>query len=224
MKLWNLEALIKDLKFKLTFNEGQTDLEFSGPSEDPDRYFRDYINEAYADELRDAKQIGDSRWFYHIQSLVWPSGQLTYELPSSMDMKGLISVYDITNSDPGSPLWFNVWEAGASHLWRTRATMQWGTSGPGSDRTIRFTYLGDSQELVHDTDEPVLIPNDCRHLLSWRAASKLRLIADDSYPAGWDREMREIREGMLKFFSQRGPLQTGATGVLNTQPDFSIYT
>ena len=58
MKDWTLAELIADVKFRVAFNEGQTDMEYRGPAGDVDRHFRDAINEAYADEYNEAAIAG----------------------------------------------------------------------------------------------------------------------------------------------------------------------
>ena len=219
-KRWTLEELIEELKYKVAFNEGQTDQDFIGPSDDEDKHFRDAINEAYADEMEEAAQQGDPRWFYTIDSLTWPANQQNLEVPEKLRGKTWVSVYDITTTEPGTPMWFSDWEDGAVHRWRDSKTLQWGSAGPSSDKTIRITFQAEAEEMVDDGDEPELLPARFRHLLAWSAAIKLRRIADEVVPGGWVSERNDIRERMLKFFTLRGPIQTAGPGIRNTEPDY----
>lgn len=219
-KQWTLEELIADLQFKVAYNEGQTDQDFIGPSGDTDRHFRNAINEAYVDEIEEAAQQGDPRWFYVLANVTWPGGQQNLDVPDNLRGKTWVSTYDITTTEPGTPIWWSDWEDGATHRWRDRNTLQWGTAGPSSDKTLRITYQAEPEEMLDNGDEPELVPPRFRHLLAWSAAIKLRRIADEQVPQGWVIERNDIRERMLKFFTLRGPVQTGGPGIRNTEPDY----
>lgn len=221
MKEWALADLVRDLKFKVAFNEGQTDLEYRGPTGDVDRHFKDYINEAYVDEYNEAVIIGDPRWFYATQTLVWTSGSTTLELPTELDSKWHIRIFDITDDPVGVPFWTSDWPTGgAAVIWRDRRTFQWmDSAGPPRDLSLQLTYCGTPVELVGDGDVPVLFPAQFRHIISWSAAIKLRMIGDDGAPGGWVQERNRIRQSMQKFLSMRGPMQTGATTITNSDPD-----
>jgi hypothetical protein len=215
-----LGDMIRRLKWVVAFNEGQTDLEFAGPTEDPDRYFRDALNEAYVDEIDEVTQHGDPTWFYATTELTWPTNDLSLALPEGLRDRELIKIIDVTNSDVGTPLWFADWEENAAHFWFDRRTMRWPPNGPSSDRTLRVTYLEEASEMKGDEDEPFLVPAKYRHLLVWSAARILRTVADDEGPSSWKRKADEIRERFIKHMYSRGPSQTGAPGIRNIDPDY----
>lgn len=215
-----LSDMIRRLKWLVAFNEGQTDLEFAGPTEDPDRYFRDAINEAYVDEVSEVLQHGDPQWFYAVTELTWPASALSYAIPVALLDRELIKIVDVTNSENGYALWFADWEDNAPHFWLDRRTMRWPPNGPSSARTLRVTYIEEPEELKGDGDEPHLVPAKFRHLLVWTAGTKLRAVADDDAPSAWKRQADSIRERFIKHMYSRGPAQTNAPGIRNTNPDF----
>lgn len=216
---WTLEELIDEVQFKVAFNTGQTDQDFIGPSTDTDKHFRNAINEAYLDEYEDGVQTGDPRWWYYVESITWPANQKRLELPAPLRGKWIISMYDTTNLDPGTAIYISDFREGATHFWHDHKTLQWGTNGPSSAKTVQVTYLGEPAEMLDDADEPLLIAPRFRHLIAWSAAIKLRVIGDESAPQEWYLQRDKIRERHLKFLSLRGPIETGGPGIRNNRSE-----
>jgi hypothetical protein len=221
MKDWTLAELIADVKFRVAFNEGQTDMEYRGPAGDVDRHFRDAINEAYADEYNEAAIAGDPRWWYVTMDLPWPASQPTLTIPESVNSKWQIRLFDVTDDQIGSPIWSSNWpRTGHSVYWHDRSTLRWAdTAGPPRSLTLRLTYCGAPAELVQQNDIPILLPSQFRHILSWSAAIKLRIIGDDAAPSAWIAERNRMRAALHKFLSLRGPLQTDTPMLVDPNQD-----
>lgn len=218
-KQWNLGELIDRLKFVVSFNDSQTDQDFIGPSADLNKHFRWAINEAYTDEVEEASQIGDNRWLYRTQQLTWPANSVTFELSDDIAGVQIEAITDITNNSFGEQIWILHRNEGSLRFWKDNKTLQWGTTGPASDRTLLLTYVGQPVEMTEDTDIPDLIPQRFRHLLVWAGAMKLRIVADEAVPPDFVRQRDAIRERFQKAISMGRPIQSGFPGIRNTDPD-----
>lgn len=219
MKQWNLGDLIDRLKFVVSFNDDQTDQDFIGPAADTDKHFRWAINEAYVDEIEEASQICDNRWFYRNLEGTWAANAVTYDLPESVETAQLVAITDTTNDALGEPVWITGRHEGALRFWKDSNTIQWGTTGPASARTLLFTYVGQPIEMTEDSDVPDLLPSRFRHVLVWAAAIKLRAIADEAVPPDFVRQRNQIRERLHKALSMGRPTESGYPGIRNTDPD-----
>jgi hypothetical protein len=74
-------------------------------------------------------------------------------------------------------------------------TLQWGSTGPGEDKTLRVRALARAEELVSGQEEPVLVPYDHRYLWIWEAALLAREFADDdNVPQLWVRRRDRYRD------------------------------
>jgi hypothetical protein len=213
MKTWTLERLIDGTKRIVNQVDGLTDQAFTGPAGDLDLYFRDALNEAYDDEVEESKQNGDPRWFLAELQATWSSGVSTFTLPALVRGTRIERIADITSSYPGQELWVGDNPQRAQIHWRDRDTLWWGSSGPGSDRTILLTYCSDPETLEDPDDEPMLIANKFRHLLMWAAAMILVTMADQEAPSEWRRRRDDIRDRWQKFLMMGRPTQTGFVGV-----------
>jgi len=212
MRDWNLGDLKAELKFVLNANTGITDQAVTATAVDIDRHYRNALNEAYIDEVEEAMQIGDIRNFITTTTTTWPSGQVTFDARPMSELV-LHKVEDITDSDPGAQLWFEQWADGVALFWKNAHTIQWGTSGPSSDRTIRFTHVAEPNELVEDFDEPNIMPRRFRHLIAWSAAVILRVVMDEAAPRPFIKRRDDIRARYHKSLSMGKPMQTGFPGV-----------
>lgn len=167
------------------------------------------INQAYADEVVKAKQCGSRVHFTKFDQITWPASQRVLTFPQDLQQKDLISFTDVTNDDPGHSLPGSV-------FWKDNKTLQWGTSGPASARTIRVYYYAAAETLVNDGDIPELIQPEHHELLMWSAAIRLRLRSDEGAPGPWTQHHRELQLDYWKSTSRGKPPQ-GFTTVQRDQ-------
>jgi hypothetical protein len=225
---WNLEELIEEVKFLYNFNSGQVDQDMRGPSTDVDKRFREAINEAYCDEVEEAAQMGDVTPFLVLKTLTWAGNSPTLDVGDELADSTLyrVEVRDTSAASTGAwqPLWLSYWTEDSNNYWLDRRTLQWGLTGPGSDKSVRFTYIAEPAEMLDDMDEPTLIPRRFRHLLAYAACLKLRFVADDQTIEPLRRRRDELRERLWKSMSQGRPAQTGYPGATTSTPDVYGFT
>jgi hypothetical protein len=205
----DIQTEVKDL---LNFTAA-TDQDFT------DEQVRQAIRICYKREVNRAKQQGGRNWFKKFFEFTWESDETTRTLPEQLKGKDLISFLDVTNVDPGYEIQFDDQGFGADVFWKDNETLQWGTNGPGSDRTIRVTYYADAEELQADNEEPTLIPDANRQLLVWASAIYLRLKADELAPAEWRREYNEHQLDYWKVLSRGRPSIGNEPTITEIRPD-----
>lgn len=218
--LITLEKLISRTQHVINHSGLLADQAFAGPQTDPNLYFRESLNEAYCDEVEEAKQIGDARWFTKNTQFTWPSGSTTMTLPEHLRGVQMERIADITYGYPGQQMWIGDLPQVAQFHWRDRDTLQWGQTGPASDRTIEVSYRAEPEYMQDETDEPVLIANPFRHLLVYSACIVLSLARDQEAPMQYYNRRDEIRMRWHKYLSMGRPTTTGFIAVRNNDPDF----
>jgi len=215
-KRWNLEELIEEVKFLYNFNQSQVDQDMRGPSTDADKHFREAVNEAYVDEVEEAAQMGDVSYFLTLKTLNWPGSSPTLDVGDELADATLyrVETRDATAAATGAwtQLWVSNWRESGNHHWLDRRTLQWGLTGPGSDKSVRFTYVAEPAQMFDDMDEPTLVPRRFRHLLAYAACLKLRFVADDQIIDALRKRRDELRERFWKAICQGRPAQTGYPG------------
>jgi hypothetical protein len=188
------------VKFVVDNNDNQTSQAFSATR------VKQAINWAYRQEVNQAQLEGGRRWFITTKEKTWLADETTFELPDGLEDKRLISVENVTDTDPGDPLIFDESGTSGEVFWKNRLTLQWGTSGPSSDVTMRFRYYAVPDELDQDDDVPSLLPEMFHELLIWSAAILLLEIADQAAPGTWMANRREMRMDMWKWMSTGRPM------------------
>jgi hypothetical protein len=163
------------------------------------------INRAYEREVLRAQQAGYRLWFHKTDEFTWPASSVTRELPSGLQQALILTLEDVTDVDPGTPLPHEV-------HWKDNRTLQWGQEGPASARTVRATYYARPTALVNDGDEPELIPPEQRMLLVWSSAVLIRQKADEGAPQDWKDELREARFDFWKAISRGRPYYGSGQG------------
>lgn len=158
------------------------------------------INEAYEDEVNRAKTECSHLYFYQTNTLTWPSSTPTISTTDSrwpwLDNADIFLFQDIT-AGANRPTDLRLY-------WRDRETLFWGDpQGPGSDRTVRVTYVGRAEELSADGDVPELIEQAHLQLIAWSAAILLRDIADEQAPAAWLNRRNDHRFSWWKELESR---------------------
>jgi len=203
-----------ETKELLNFNSSQTDQDFTLVQ------VKSAINRAYRREYVRARQEGSRRYFISTTDVTWPSSTATLGLPSRLQGAQIVRVCDITDSNPGSELVFSDYGNVGDLFWLNRNTLQWGTTGPGSSKTLRFEYFPSITKLVQDEDLPDLIPSEHHDIIFWSAAIDLRNRADEMAPQSWLFERENLRMDLWKDISKNRP-HTDTMGITVTHPDLS---
>ena len=189
MSARNLAWLRTEVSRKLNHNSGQTNQDFAGTTDDTNADLDAFIGEAYDQELEEAMQEAGPDLFAEYSEHIWAASSATFTLPDHLAEADILLVEDVTNDSTGSVLWVtDKSEHYKSEIFPLdRKTWQWGSDGPGSATTIRFTFLPEANELTQPADEPRYIPSRFRWLLVWAAAIIGREDADEQAPAAWMR-------------------------------------
>ena len=127
-------------------------------------------------------------------------------------------VSDVTSGTPGTELIFSDFGNVGDLFWHNRLTLQWGTGGPGSAKTLQFEYFPKITKMVQDDDVPDLIPSEHHDLVFWAAAIDLRNRADEMAPQSWLMERENLRMDFWKDISKNRP-HTDTLGITTTHPD-----
>lgn len=217
----DFKALQDEASELLNFNSSQTDQDFTAAQ------IKKAINRAYAREFRKARQEGVREWFSGYREVVWPGDSLTFSVSGNLSGAQICKITDVTENLTGSGFHVVVYEGGDPPVgtpewtsqgfsgpifWKDRNTLQWGTSGPGEDRTLRFTIFPSPEELSSDGDVPQLIHPDHHELIFYSAAIDLRTRADEAAPQSWQMERQELRMDLYKDVS-RGRPHTNVTSI-----------
>ena len=211
MDFLELQTETKEL---LNFNSSQTDQDFTLAQ------VKNAINRAYRREYVRARQEGTRRFFITTTDVAWPESQATLELPNNLQGAQIVRVSDVTSSTPGAELVFSDYGHVGDLYWLNRNTLQWGTGGPSSAKTIQFEYFPGITKLVQDDDEPDLIPSEHREIVFWSAAIDLRNRADEMAPQAWLFERENLRMDFWKEISKNRP-HTDTIGVASTHPSLA---
>lgn len=197
----NFNDIQDDTQLLLNFNSSQTNQDFTTKN------IKSVINRVYEREVSLAKQEGTRLYFMATQDVTWEADALTFELPKFAQRAHILSIRDISDSSSeiGSAMVFSDYGAAGGPFWKDRKTLQYGDSAPTSDITLRFFFQAVPEPLVNDEDEPELIAQDFRELLSWSAAIRFRRMGDESAPQEWILERDEIRTDFWKHVSRGRP-------------------
>jgi|TARA_Y100000310_G_scaffold20944_1_gene20268 hypothetical protein len=211
MDFLELQTETKEL---LNFNASQTDQDFTLAQ------VKNAINRAYRREYVRARQEGTRRFFITTTNVVWPASQATLELPNNLQGAQIVRVCDVTSSTPGTELIFSDYGNVGDLHWLNRNTLQWGTGGPSSEKTIQFEYFPGITKMIQDDDEPDLIPSEHREIIFWSSAIDLRNRADEMAPQAWLFERENLRMDFWKEISKNRP-HTDTIGVATSYPSLA---
>lgn len=211
MSTRNLQWLHTELAHLLNFDPDSPDAAYLGSSSDPWALINSLAQEAYERIILDAiTSVGSSYMFARYVDLTWLSTDVTKSVPSNVDYTAILDVRDVTNDTVGESKWIRpLGSSNTSELWWiSPGTLQWGTQGPGSDRTLRIWWVG-ADELVDELSEPTLIPFNYRQLWKWTTAVLARRYKDeDNLPERWleqEDHWRTMFHNSLANGSPRGP-------------------
>jgi hypothetical protein len=206
--------LQNETKELLNFNASQTDQDFTLVQ------VKNAINRAYRREYVRARQEGTRRYFITTTNVIWPASSATFELPTRLQGAQIIRVSDITGSDPGTEITFSDYGSSGDVVWLNRNTLQWGSTGPSADKTLRFEYFAKADKMVQDDEVPTLIPYEHHELIFYSAAIDLRNRADEMAPQAWLFERENLRMDFWKDISKNRP-HTDVIGISSTYPNTS---
>ena len=209
----NFKELQDEVSDLLNFNSSQTDQDFTTSQ------IKKAINRGYLRETTKARQEGLSSHFKTRTDITWPSGSLTFSLPQK---RFLINMDDITDQDPGRMMTFSDNPLAGDLFWLDRNTMQWGESGPSSDKSLRAEFFSYPETLLNDDDEPSIIGPEHHELLFYSAAIDLRTRADEAAPMEWLRQQMELRIDLYKDLSRGRPIRNVPT-ISGHSPDTSDF-
>lgn len=183
----NLAWLRQGVGRKLNYSPDEADQDFAGTASDPYFGIDGAINEAYREAVNQAATDADPEAFIRTDTFTWGSAEVTKSLPDHLKGKAIYVIEDITFANPGQQLWITDRErAETGGLFKlTKDTFQWGTAGPGSDKTLRVHFLSEASEMKDPLDEPELVPARHRDLLVLGAAIIMREDRDDQAPDAW---------------------------------------
>jgi hypothetical protein len=189
----------------VSFNEGQTDQDFAGPSNDTYAILDDAINEAQRAERNHAVIECGDEWFKVTENFSWPANQVTFAFPTYIDQDSIAELYDVTNDSRGLPIIPFPRAMQTKIFWLDKGTLQFEQTGPGSDITLQVVYIAQPHDLKDPLDEPDLFPYAHRDLLNWSAACILRDMADEQPPARWIERRDEYRENFHLMLAKGKP-------------------
>lgn len=216
----DLTWLIDRLKFFLNIDSGQPDQDYVGPSSDTDKWYRDLLNQAGEREVEDAKIECGRDWFRKTYDSTWAAGAVTLAVPDQVREHLIEEVLDVTNDEVGNEIAFANYHPGGAVFWKDNETLQWGTTGPGSATTLRWTYLANFLPMEADSDEPEIIAPRFRWLLVWSALDIAKALGDERVPQDYMRHLTEWREKWWKVISLGRPMKNNPARIQNRDPDF----
>jgi len=193
---------IRDLTtFILNNNDGQTNQAYSTIR------VNQALDMAYRKELNALRLEAGWNWTRVVTTLAWPADQATLALPGSISQQGIISIRDITSSNPGVELLLSHDQDAGNPFWLDKGQLQWGENGPSSAKTLQFVYWPRAVWGLDDDDEPDMIPYDFRDVLAWSAAVILSTIGDINPPKSWLNELEYLRMDMWKYLGTNRPFE-----------------
>lgn len=213
---WDLGELVTETQDLLNSTSNSIDVDFS------EDQVKQAIRRAYTREVRAAKLHGMQEFFKVVTTETWPASQTTFIVPDYLQGVEIIKIEDITDSDPGRHLSFSKDGARGDVFWLDYRTLQWNSSSPSSDRSLRFSYYADYTPLVADGDKPYLIPTACQEILMWSAAIDLRQRKDEEAPYSWMASLNDLRMDFWKVVSRGRPMR-GNTARVNPAGSSNDY-
>lgn len=215
----NLEWLIQQFQFKLGGNPSQPDMSFRGNAADPDKHYRSLINEAGDKEVEDASLVGHRDRFIKYHEFVWPAATVTLAVPAPLLNLEIRYMHDVTNDVVGTRLPWTDGRPGEGVFLKENKTMQWGSSGPSADTTIRATYMTHFVEMTLPIDEPELIAPRYRWILVWSALDIAQTIGDQRVPQDVQRHLDKWRETWYAHLAKGSPSEDNISRIIDRDPD-----
>ena len=137
--------------------------------------------------------------------ITWPASQVTLVVPNGIEPSNIIHVRDITASTLGPVMHIDQLPELSTPHWADRRTMQWGTAGPSSAKTLRVTHYAIPSDMVSDGDTPALLPLQHHELIPLSAVIHLYEVAQIQAPAQWYAAQYAMTQDAIKSMSKGKP-------------------
>lgn len=221
----NLEWLRAEVCRVLSVDPTNVDQAFQGTSDDPWQFIDTCINEAYEDEISEIATGSDPERVLEFQDVTWKSTDRTIVLPDPLASADIFRVDDNTHLLPGTAVRIFSRNSGYEPWvsWLDNRTLQWGQTGPGEDKTLRFFYIAEPPIMVNKSDEPKYIPYRFRWVLVWNGAINCRIRQGESAPAVWVNKHQDWRMKMHIEFSKGRPRDPNSPQQAASGSDWDIY-
>lgn len=206
---WHRKEIARIVSFKT-----EPDADFAGPTNAPYETIDAAFNQAQVHE-RNLAILESSAAFEKTVRVTWTANQATMTMPSYIGRESIVSLTDVTNNSSGIPITVARRAAQRKIWWLDNRTLQWMTTGPGSDTTVEITYIAEPQALTEPNQEADVFPYSHRHLLNWSAACILVEMADQRVPDNWVRRTQEYRSNFLLAISRGSPSETNVPRIRN---------
>lgn len=196
----NRQEIIANAKLKLNYNSTQTDVDFQ------DADFVSGLQEVYVSECNIALDTALFNHFKRYVDFTWSANEVTKEIPDQIKGKIIIELSDVTSSSIGEVFEFGERDGYGYLFWKDKSTLQWGTTGPSTDTTVRAVYVEIPEQLQTDTSVPALIPSQFHYLLTWSLAVYMKELAEEVAPAEWKEKLIEQRRQLYRFLEKGKPM------------------
>ena len=197
---WDLQWVRDQVARKLDFDVNEPDEAFGGTEADPWKAIDAWIQESYNEIVNEARLEAPTDAFRVYLDFAWEANEVTLELPKYVAYSHSLQMYDITDNEPfGSEERVYPSARQGGIYWLDRLTLSWPNDrGPTEDKTFRWFYLADAEELLVPTQTPLLLPYRSRYLLVWHAALNARMEVDeDNGPATWRLKVEQLKEDYM---------------------------
>ena len=215
MELRNLAWHRAEIARIVNFKDGTPDQDFVGPTNAPWLKVDAAFNEAQTFERNLAIQEGGSSWALNTIQKTWLADAVTFVLPNYIDRESIHSIHDVTSDVVGIPVTPGPRSANRKIFFLDAHTLQWGTTGPGSNTTLEISYLAEAVALTDPNQEAALFPYNHRHLLNWSASTILVDMADQRVPDTWTKRVENYRSIFQLALTRGVPSETNVPRIRN---------
>lgn len=168
--------------YLLNFNKKQVDGDFTT------EVIQEAINSVYEQEWNRVLDTSDLDNTTLHWDTTWPGAQVYFPIPAQLLGLRLYDIVIVESDNTETQL----------VVANDGVRLSWLPLGPESTLNIRFKFAKTANEMVEDTDQPVLFPKNHREFLAWAAAIQLKQIADQNVPGIWVQTYNELRGSALK--------------------------
>jgi hypothetical protein len=208
----NLEWLRAEVCRVLSVDPTAVDQAFAGTTDDPWGYIDTCITEALEEEIAEFDIDADLEQLLCSDTLAWASTARTLALPKHLTQVEIVRIDDETAVQPGDtlPIYSRSGSFEPEISWADYRTLQWGTGGPGENKTLRVFYIADPPVLTSPAAEPDFVPPKYRWAIVWGGAIAARLRQGESAPGGWYMQRQAWRERWHIAVSRGRPMDPNA--------------
>ena len=211
----NLAELREEVAYVVSAKIGDPDQDYDGGTTYPWKRIDRAINQSIRTEYREVINDCGPDPFWNTQPATWLSGSRLFSLPGDMRRGDLLALFDVSSSVRGTPIMVGERLTGATVYWHDRKTLAWGTTGPGSERTLALEHTARPDPLELAAQEPLLFHQEHHDVFVWGAAVFLKSVTDESVPKIWRDSHAACREQLIKFMSTYSPRALAYNGIDN---------